>query len=146
METSKLTQENHAKIPDLSDDSVETLYSTGYELYRNGKYEDAKAFFKMLTLIDPSLRRNWMGLGACQQMLKEFESATTSYGIAAVIDPDDPYVHWHAADCFLQSGEKDKAIATLSSAIIVAKQQHEHLSLVSKLELLHTIWRSDPIE
>jgi len=146
METSDLIKEKNAKIPVLSEDSVETLYSTGYELYRNGKYEDAKAFFKMLTLMDPSIRRNWMGLGACQQMLKEFESAINSYGIAAVINPDDPYVHWHAADCFLQKGEREKAIATLSSAITAAKQCQEHLSLVSKLELLHTIWTSDPIE
>jgi type III secretion system low calcium response chaperone LcrH/SycD len=143
METSELLQEKADKLPSLSADSVETLYSNGYELYRNGKYEDAKAFFKILTLLDPSIRRNWMGLGACHQMIKEYDTAIACYGVAAVINPDDPYAHWHAADCFFQKDEKKKAVETLSSAIITAKQCDKHLSLVAKLELLHTVWSRD---
>lgn len=144
METNELIQENGIKLPSLSDESKETLYSSGFELYRNGKYEDAIAFFKMLTLVDPTVRRNWMGLGACQQMLKDYDSAIACYGAAAVLNSDDPYVHWYAADCFFHKGDKEKAIEALSSSIITAKKSKEHLPLVAKLELLHTVWLRDP--
>lgn len=127
-------------LPNLSDASKEELYSTGYELYRNGKYGDAKAFFRMLTLVEPTTKRFWVGLGACNKMLKMFDDAINTYGIAAVLDPDDPYIHWHAADCFFQTGNRQMALATLASAIATAKNDKKHVALVSKLELLHTVW------
>lgn len=145
METHAPDQTETAQLPPFSDETVETLYATGYELYRNGKYGDAKDFFKLLAITDPSSRRYWMGQGACHQMLKEYDNAVNCYSVAAVLDPDDPYVHWHAADCFFQKGERQKAIDTLSSALIVAKHKEEHLVLVPKLELLHTIWSRDTL-
>lgn len=124
----------------LSEESLSALYAMAYELYRNGKYEDAKGFFRFLTIANTFECRFWIGLGACYQMLKDYAGAIECYSVAAVQNPDDPYVHFYAAECFFHGGDSAKAIKTLESALIVAKKTSEHCDLIPKLQLLYDTW------
>lgn len=135
------TEEPQLKPPlSLSPESIQSLYATSFRLYNSGKYEDAKNFFRILTLSDPHQRRFWTGLAACYKMLKSYSEAIECYSVAAIQDPTDPFVHAHAADCYHALGNCQQAIGALESAIEMAKSNTEHRALVSKLDLLHSVW------
>lgn len=136
--------ENGNAFPSFSSENLSALYAMGFELYRNGKYEEAKAFFHLLTLEDSFERKFWMGLAACYQMLKDYPKAIECYSAAAVQDSSDPYVHWHAADCFFFSGDLTKAREALESALITAKENDAHIALIPKLDLISDAWAHLP--
>lgn len=133
------SKDDQQKFPDLSDDSIAVLYSLAYHLYENGKYFDSKQVFRFLSLSDPFDRRYWMGLGASYQMLKDFKEALECYSVAAVQEPNDPYVHLHAADCLFATGDTQKGVKTLESAIIAAEKS-DSIPLLTQLKCMHQSW------
>lgn len=137
--------QNKSELPHLPEDSLSALYSMAFELYRNGKYEDARGFFRFLTLVDSFDRRYWMGLAACYQMLKCYPEAIECYSAAAIQDSTDPYVHWHAADCFFHSGKLVEAKQALESAMITAQEDDIYKALIPKLTLITEAWANLPI-
>jgi type III secretion system low calcium response chaperone LcrH/SycD len=137
--------EDRQTLPQLSPDSLSLLYANAYELYRNGKYDDAKCFFRFLTLVNSFERKYWMGLGASCQMLKLYPEAIECYSAAAIQDPTDPYVHLHAADCYFHSNNLEKAKEALESAIITANENaDDYASLIPKLQLISERWSTLP--
>lgn len=138
------TPENGRSPLPFCADSLKALYGIAYELYRNGKYEEAKDVFRFLTLADSFERKHWLGLAACFQMKKNYAEAIECYSTAAIQDPSDPYVHWHAADCFFHLGNHTKAKEALESATITAKGNQAHAALIPKLELLSNVWSNQP--
>ena len=130
----------------FSADSLTALYVMGYELYRNGKYEEAKNFFRVLTLADSFERKYWMGLAACLQMLKDYNKAIECYSAAAIQDPSDPYAHWYAADCYFQLGNLCKAKEALESALMTANDHENAALLIPKLKLIAEAWSKLPLE
>lgn len=137
--------ETGSDFPPFSSDSLEALYGTAFELYRNGKYEDAADVFRFLTLSNSFERKYWIGLAACHQMNKHYAEAIECYSIAAIQDPTDPYAHLHAAECFFHMGQKTKAKEALASAAATAKDSPVHAALMPKLELLHAVWSNIPV-
>lgn len=140
----QLENENAPPLPQLSDEEISHLYNTAYQLYKNGKYSDAKQFFHFLNLINPFDRRFWLGSAACFHMLKEYKPAIEHYSIAAIQDPLDPYAHWHAAECFLATGQIDKGLIALQSAIEAATQKSEHQSFLEQLLVVQRAWTQTP--
>lgn len=137
---SKMTEllDGHASATSqLSAESQSTLYTMAYQFYRSGKFEEARHFFRFLAGVNPLDRRFWMGLAASYQMLKDYQPAIECYSVAAVQNPDDPYAHWHAAECFFAQGNQAQALGALESALTVARQDEKYRSLVLQLELVH---------
>lgn len=111
-----------------------------YGLYRNGNYADARDFFRFLSIVKANDRRHWLGLGACSQMMKNYSTAIESYSVAALLNPNDPYVHFYAAECTYHSGDVPKAISTLESALTAAGQSDDYNMLRTKLGHLYETW------
>ena len=128
-----------AKIAEYSPDE---LYEIAYVLYKNGKYDKAVRFFKLMTLLHPAERKFWMGLGACHEMLQSYEMAIEYYGVAAIQEPEDPLVHWHAANCFFSLGNEGKALDTLRTAIEVASRNTGHEKFLPSLQSFEQVWSS----
>lgn len=124
----------------FSKESLSHLYASGYDLYRNGKYLDARDFFRFITYANPQDRRSWMGLGACYQMVKLYKQAIECYSVAAIQNPEDPYVHFHAAECYHLLGENEVSIETLDSAMTAAKSSDAPKSLIERIENLKELW------
>lgn len=131
--------------PSFSPNSLSALYVCAHNLYRNGKYADAKAFFQLLTVADSFDRRHWMGLGACCQMMKLYQEAIDCYSAAAIQEPLDPHAHRHAADCFFHLGRLSEAKHALRSALTAAQENPKHHTLVPKLKLLAETWSRLPL-
>jgi len=101
----------------LSDAMVEGLYSQAYRLYNTGRYNDAIQLFRLLIMIDSTEAKYSMGLAACFHMLKEYQSAVSTYALCGIIDPDSPVPHYHSSDCYMQMGDPVSAIISLEMAI-----------------------------
>jgi len=124
-------------LPEFSEQSTEALYAFGYGFYENGKYENAVQFFRFLTLVDPKKKKYWMGLGASYQMLKDDECALQCYGAAAILDQNDPFTHFHAAECFFSLGKRELGCEALHSAETVADSgPKQDKALLSRIALM----------
>lgn len=113
----------------LSDAMVEGLYSQAYRLYNTGKYKDASQLFRLLIMIDSTEAKYTMGLAACFHMLKEYESAVSTYALCALIDPDSPIPFYHSSDCYIQMKDFVSAIISLEMAVKRAAGKPEFQSL-----------------
>lgn len=119
---------------------IDQVYTAAYHKYENGKYSEAINLFRFLVVSDTHSRKNWIGLGAAQQMLKEYDEAIQSYTFAALMDSNDPYVFLYTAHCLLGKGEVSLALQTLDSAEKTAAGQMQYTGLLAEVELLRQAW------
>jgi len=120
----------------LSKDSLAALYAGAYQLYRNGKYQEAVHMFRFLTMREPMTKKNWMGLGASYQMMNEHDRAIQSYACATKLDETDPKPHMHAAECFFSKKEGRLAEDALLHAERLAKSHEDSEKLFTRLALI----------
>jgi len=92
---------------------MEAVYSVGFNMYRTGRYDDAEKIFRFLVLFDHLEPKYWMGVGAIQQVRKDYQGAIASYGYASFLDLQNPKPQLHAAECFLALGDKPNAASAL---------------------------------
>lgn len=104
-------------LKNMSDDAMEAIYSVAYNLYQGGKYEEAQKVFQFLCFYDHFNRKYFMGLGACQQMMKEYENAIEIFSFATILDSDDPRPMLYIGDCHLAMSNKDEARTAYETAI-----------------------------
>ena len=104
-------------LKNMSDDAMEAIYSVAYNLYQGGKYEESQKVFQFLCFYDHFNRKYFMGLGACQQMQKQYENAIEIFTFATVLDEHDPRPMIYIGDCHLAMGDKEKARMSYEAAI-----------------------------
>jgi type III secretion system low calcium response chaperone LcrH/SycD len=119
---------------------IDHVYAMAYHHYENGKYGEAINLFRFLTLFDLQARRNWIGLGASQQMQKEYDEAIKSYTFAALMDDRDPYVFLYIAHCWIAKGEIALGLQALNSVELAVDGQKKYQSLLNQVELLREAW------
>jgi len=127
----------------LSRETLEALYYVAHANYKQGKYEDAAGIFRYLTVEDTRTRKHWMGLGSSLQMLKQYQKAIEAYEIAAAIDPGDPRVHMHAADCLFGLGNVKDALFALDCAVRALKlgeKDEANKNLLAHIALIRKAW------
>ena len=98
----------------LSDEETETLYSSAYTLYNYGKYQDAINIFTPLTHMNLKETKYWMGLGACHQMLKQYDDALRAYALVIMLDVNNIQAPSHVAECHIAKGDIEQAKVALS--------------------------------
>jgi len=101
----------------IEDNDTEAMYAQAYQMYNMGKYQDARAIFASLTLIDQLDPRFLFGHAACSHMMEEYQSAADIYMQQAIISPEDPVAYYHAADCYLKLGDPFSATVALKLVI-----------------------------
>ena len=119
-------------LKDMSDDAMEAIYSVAYNLYQGGKYEEAQKVFQFLCFYDHFNRKYFMGLGACQQMLKEYENAIEIFSFTTILDSEDPRPMLYIGDCQLALGNQEEAISAYETAIEWAKGSEEYADDVER--------------
>ncbi len=102
-------------IKGISTGEMEAVYSLGFNFYNTGRYDEAEKVFKFLVLFDHMSPKYWTGLGAIQQVRKDYDNAVTSYGYASFLDLHDPKPQYHAAECFFAKGDIDNAVSALEA-------------------------------
>lgn len=145
-ELRKLTEDYLVNQKTLSDlkgitkEELEATYAAAYNFYNYGKFDQAESLFTVLCQLDQYEHKFWMGLGASRQMQKKFEEATLAYGMAAVMDENNPNPAMHAADCFIAMKNFSQAEKALVAVLTLCEGKNEHKKLLDKAnEKMETI-------
>ncbi|KAF3362291.1 Type III secretion specific chlamydia chaperone 2 [Chlamydiales bacterium STE3] len=100
-------------VLNVSDDTIEYLYSQAYRLYKTGKYKDSSRYFHILYMLNGLDLRFTMGIAACHHMQKEYQKAVEWYFVCAALDENSPLPYYHISDCFLKMEENLSALIAL---------------------------------
>lgn len=101
------------QLKGVTNAELEAVYSLAFGYYQTGKFNEALKLFQFLVLFDHLNKKYWMGLGAVQQVLKDFQGAIVSYGYSSFLDLKNPKPQFHAAECFLAMGDRRNAASAL---------------------------------
>ncbi len=99
----------------ITNEELEAVYSLGFGYYKTGKFEEAHKLFQFLVLFDHLNKKYWFGLGAVQQVMKDYQNAIVSYGYCSFLDLSNPKPQLHVAECFLALGDKRNAASALEA-------------------------------
>jgi type III secretion system low calcium response chaperone LcrH/SycD len=136
----KELQEAFLKSKPMPQEEQEMLYSSGYGLYEAGNYEEATHLFTRLVLADPFMETYWRGLASCHQMTRNYEKALYAWALSSLLQEQDPWPHFHAAECLLSLNEKEEALKALNAAAErLKKEDRDHQSLKAKIETLKEV-------
>lgn len=140
----KMEGSNHMETSQFTEEDVSLLYSLGYGLYEKCDYKNARTVFQRLVFARPYEIKYWTGLGAAQQMVKDFDDALTSWAMVSLLNDKDPLPHFHAAECYLSLKQFDEASKALSCSKerINNKQFPEHRLIEQKVKALEEAWDS----
>ncbi|MDR3624448.1 MAG: SycD/LcrH family type III secretion system chaperone [Chlamydiales bacterium] len=111
---------------DISNASVEKLYTKAYEFYQAGDSLGAINAFGLLIHVDPFSQVFWMGLGSARQLNSEHEKALQAFAIAALLDDQDPAPHYHAAQNYLALNNEEDALKALDLAEALSTMSAMH--------------------
>jgi type III secretion system low calcium response chaperone LcrH/SycD len=101
----------------IGEASLEALYSVAYNQYQQARYDEALTTFRILCLSDHRQGRHWLGLGATQQRLADYDGAVLAYSMAAeAAGSTNPEAPLRAAECYLALGLVDEALSGLAQA------------------------------
>ncbi len=125
-----------ADMRGFSEEEIEAIYSLAYNIFENGKYEDALKIFQFLCLFSHLDERFWLGAGACYQQLKEFEKAVEAYSMVAMMDVENPIPPLQAAMCYLSMEDFDKAESGCEAAIHWSGDKDEHATTKARADAL----------
>lgn len=109
-----LKSETLAKAFGVSNREMEELYKEAYDFYSKDLFEDASTIFRWLVILNPFTDKYWLGLGSCLMLESKFEKALHQFAMAALLNSENPYPHFHAYQCYsAMNNNKDaeKALA-----------------------------------
>ena len=113
------------ELKNLTDESMEAIYSVAFNLYQGGRYDEAKKVFQFLCFYDHYEKKYFLGLGACQMMEQEFETAVELFSFASALDTDDPRAMLYIGDCHMAMGKPAAAKLAYETAVKWAGDQAE---------------------
>lgn len=123
----------------LSDEEVERFYAYGFAQYGSGQWSEAADAFRVLCTRRPLEPRFWFALGATLQEAGSYNDALHSWAMAALLKKEDPYPHFHAAECCFSLHWADDAKKALSESEVRIQSEPTH-PLKDKILLLRQQW------
>lgn len=121
----------------IAPEDFPSIYAAATSSYEAGDYEKASLLFHSLTQSAPFEEVHWRGLASSKQMLLDYEASLHAWSIVFLLNEQDPWVHFHAAECLLSLGQNTDARKALDMADARSKENDEELR--NKIELLRTI-------
>ena len=103
------------ELKGISSAELEAVYSLAFGYYQTGKYDEAFKLFQFLVLFDHLNPKYWLGVGAVQQIMKDYKGAIQSYCYASFLDLSNPKPQLHAAECYVALGDKENALSALEA-------------------------------
>ncbi len=124
----------------LSEEEVERFYAYGFAHYGSGSWGEAADVFRLLCTRRPLEPRFWFALGATLQEAESYQEALHSWAMAALLKGEDPYPHFHAAECCFSLQMPIDASKALTESEMRVQSDPEH-PLKPKIGLLRQQWR-----
>ena len=129
-----------ARETDLfSNRAAEQFYSYAFAQYQSGNWTQAIEVFQILCARRPLEARFWFGLGASLQEGNDYEKALRAWAMTALLDQENPYPHFHAAECsFSLKDLANDSLALREAEMKIGKPEHP---LNDRISLLKTSWK-----
>lgn len=128
------------EAPTISLEEIEQFYAFGFAQYGSGNWGKAADAFRVLCTRRPMESRFWFALSATLQEAGSYQEALHSWAMAALLKKEDPYPHFHAAECCF-------SLQILKDAAKALKESEERISsdpthpLKGKIALLRHQWK-----
>ncbi len=119
---------------------MEQFYAYGFAHYGSGSWfeaADTSAFFARGARFEP---RFWFALGATLQETRSYQDALHAWAMAALLKKDDPYPHFHAAECCFSLQMFADGNKALKEAALLIGEDENHI-LKDRIALLKQQWR-----
>ena len=117
---------------------VERFYAYGFAQYGSGNWNEAADTFRVLCTKRPMEPRFWFALAGTLQEAGSYHDALPSWAMAALLQPEDPYPHFHAAECCLSMKMTHDAAKALSESD--RRIQSAAHPLKERIDLLRRQW------
>jgi tetratricopeptide (TPR) repeat protein len=120
-------QAGHASLTQvfgLAKQEVEAIAALGFQLYEQGKMNDAEAIFSGLIALDNKIYYGYAGLGAMTLAEEKLDESVRWLSRAAELNPTDPTVHANLGEALLRQGKFKEAAEEFQTAM---KQDPEEL-------------------
>lgn len=125
-----------AQASGITREELEAAYAFAYALYGQARWEEALRLFDFLCQQSHLDRRLHVGRGSCLQMLRQYERALVAYGIAHVMDVEEPGVGLRTAECLIALGRHDDAHTALETVAMLVSGKPEHAALQQRVQAL----------
>lgn len=113
----------------------EMFYAHAFAHYQAGRTKDAAEVFHILCARFPLEARFWFGLASSCQESADYEIALHAWAMSALLDPKNPYPHFHAAECSTSLQCKRDALLALETAkTLLDSETHPLASPIAALE------------
>lgn len=119
------------EIHGISDTAMENIYAHAYHFYNEGRLDEAEKFFRFLCLYDLKNPDYFIGLGAVQQLKKNYEKACEFYSLAYFIAEDNFNPLFYIGQCQLLLGNVVKSLQSFK--IITERCKDEKLVTKAKI-------------
>ncbi len=122
----------------LTDPEVEQFYAYGFAQYGTGNWSEAADVFRVLCTRRPLEPRFWFGLGATLQSAENYSDALHAWAMAALLRSNDPFPHFHAAECYFSLEDKNEGAKALKQVTLRIEKEDP---LQGKIDLLKEQWK-----
>jgi len=103
-----------AKARGITEEELESVYALAYNFYVVADYAKAETLFRFLTMMSHRDEKYWMGLAGALQARKEWKGALQAYAyVCSNIHSRNVKASLHAAECYLQLGDRQNAGSAL---------------------------------
>jgi len=118
----------------LDDEALEAVYAVAHNLFSARKYAQAIDLFKFLCLHDHTEPRWLYGLGVARQHAGQHAEAVEAFGVATLLDADDPRPQAQAGYCLMALEKWTEARSALEGALIACGDDPEHADVRRQAE------------
>jgi Flp pilus assembly protein TadD len=101
----------------MGEEDLQALAAMGFDLYEQGRDEEARVMFEGLEAIHPGSHWGPAGLGALALKEEELEDAETQLRRAAELKDNDPSIHANLGETLLRKGDFEGAANEFTRAL-----------------------------
>ncbi|CNF38117.1 SycD/LcrH family type III secretion system chaperone [Yersinia kristensenii] len=124
------------EIHGISDDMMENMYAYAYKAYKEGNLDEAENFFNFLCIYDLKNPDYFIGMGAINQVKKNYSKACDFFALAYVLAEKNFFPVFYSGQCQLLMGNVVKALQCFD---IVCKQCPDAALVVKAQAYMNTI-------
>lgn len=136
------TLEEGNALSHVPEEKIQEIYALAYVLYNKKLYQESSHYFRLLTIFRSGNSKYWKGLGACLQLLRDYEAAINCYLYCQELSEQyrkDPYHLLHIADCYFTQKKAKEGLDVLEAAASLDNATHD-ASILHHIELMKQVW------
>lgn len=132
-----------ADVYGLTANELDAMYIKGYNLYNQARWSAALVVFDVLAYYDHLESRYHIARAACLKMLSRHEDALKAYGVAHILDIEDPEVAMNIVECLIALHRKADALVALKAVDELTEGNSQHTQTRARAEALAALIQNE---